>query len=122
VTDDLTNPRKSKAGSIHKMLFDNDHMVRPSGTTSPRVHENSISAIESLDPAAKARRAQQIFEYIKTNGGATCWEIEMALGLLHQSASSTITKLRNAGHLVDTGERRPTITGRMATVWGAVAQ
>jgi hypothetical protein len=39
--------------------------------------------------------------------------------LLHQSASSTITRLRNTGHLVDTGERRPTNTGRMATVWEA---
>jgi predicted ArsR family transcriptional regulator len=72
-----------------------------------------------VDPAVRARREQQILEYIKTTGGATCWEIENALGLLHQSASATITRLRNAGHLVDTGERRPTNTGRMATVWGA---
>jgi hypothetical protein len=37
--------------------------------------------------------------------------------LLHQSASATITHLRHAGHLADTGKRRPTNTGRPAAVW-----
>jgi predicted ArsR family transcriptional regulator len=103
------------------MMIDTDYIVPHLGTTSLEVQETSVAALESLDPEVKARREQQIFEYIKVTGGATCWEVENALGLLHQTASSTITRLRTAGYLVDTGERRPTNTGRMATVWG-VAQ
>jgi predicted ArsR family transcriptional regulator len=86
---------------------------------SPGVQDTSIAAFESLDPEVKARREEQILEYVETQGGATCWEIERALGLMHQSASACITKLRKAGHLVDSGERRPTNTGRMAKVWRA---
>lgn len=109
MTHRITNRTRSNSGSTHEMTIDSDYSV----------HENSIAAVESLDPEAKARREKQILAYIETNGNATCWEVESALGLLHQSASSTITRLRKAGHLVDTGERRPTNTGRMAAVWGA---
>src|SRR5215472_4355192 len=88
--------------------------VKLSACSDPAVaghtHETSTAAFESLDPELKARREQQILKYIGARGGATCWEIENALGLLHQSASSTITRLRKTGHLVDTGERRPTNT------------
>src|ERR1700741_2555823 len=99
------------------MKSDN-YMPPPPVSTSPRVAETSIAAHKSLDPEVKARREQQILAHIKANGGKTCCEIEKDLDLLHQSASSTITKLRNAGHLVDTGARRPTNTGRKAIVWG----
>jgi predicted ArsR family transcriptional regulator len=85
--------------------------------TSPRVSATSIAAFESLDPEVKSKREQKILEYIRNHGGATSWEVQKALGLLHQSASPCITRLRNAGHLVDSGERRPTNTGCMATVW-----
>jgi len=91
----------------------------PKFTSPPSVQETSIAALESLEPEVKAWREQQVLKYIETQGGATCWEIEIGLGLPHQSASSTITRLRKAGQLLDTGKRRPTNTGRMATVWGA---
>ena len=98
-----------------------DYTVSPSGITSPRVQETSRAALESLAPGKKSRREQKILAYINANGGAICCEVEEAIGLLHQSASSTITGLRKAGRLVDTGKRRPTNTGCMAIVWG-VAQ
>jgi hypothetical protein len=113
VTDIITNRRRSKSGR------NNNGSVQSSEPTSPRVPNTSIAAFEGLDPATKARREQKVFGFIKSNGGRTCWEVEVGLGLLHQSASSTITRLRRTGYLVDTGERRPTNTGRMATVWGA---
>ena len=109
MSNDINRTRKSSA-----------HTVPPSGTTDPRVQETSIAALDSVDPEAKAKRERRILEYINTNGGATCWEVEIALGLLHQSASACITKLRKGGHLVDTGDRRLTNTGRKAIVWGAV--
>jgi hypothetical protein len=92
-----------------------------SGITSPRVPDTSIAAFESLDPEIKARQERQVFEFIKSNNGATGYEVVLGLRLLPQSASPAITKLRKSGHLVDTGERRPTSTGRNAIVWG-VAQ
>jgi hypothetical protein len=100
------------------MIVNAYNTLTPPGSATPGVQETSIAALESLDPKVKAKREQQILAYIKTNGDATCWEVETQLGLLHQSASSTITRLRSAGHVVDTGERRPTNTGRMAIVWG----
>lgn len=99
------------------MSFKSHYTLTPSGSASRGVQETSLAAYESQDPDAKARRERQILAYIETEDGATCWEVETALGLLHQSASSTITRLRKAGHLVDTGERRQTNTGRMAIVW-----
>jgi hypothetical protein len=115
VTHSITKPRKTNSGTTNNKGF---YTPAPSGSASPCVQETSVAALESLDPAAKARREQLILACIESNGGATCWEVERALDLLHQSASSTITRLRKAGHLVDTGERRSTNTGRMAIVWG----
>jgi len=120
VTDIITYRRRSNSGSTQQMTLDDDYNVQPSGPTSPLMPETSIAAFESQDPEIKARRKRQVFGFIKSNGGATCWEIETALGLLHQSASATITHLRKTGHLADTGKRRPTNTGRLATVWGVV--
>jgi hypothetical protein len=102
------------------MSLSTDYMQSPLGSASPRAQETSLVALNSLDGEKKARREQSMLEYIKANGGATCCEVEEALGLLHQSASSSITRLRQAGRLVDSGKRRPTKTGRMAIVWRAV--
>jgi predicted HTH transcriptional regulator len=115
VANNITNLR-----STHEMMPRIHNIPPRSGSTSPRVQETSIAALKSLDPEKQARREEQIFGYVKTNGGTTCCEVEEALGLLHQSASSSITRLRKAGHLVDTGKRRPTGSGRLAIVWGAV--
>jgi hypothetical protein len=106
--------------STHEMIPRIHNIPPSSGSTSPRAQETSTDALKSLDPEKQARREEKIFGYIKTTGGATCCEVEEALGLLHQTASSSITKLRKAGHLVDTGKRRPTGSGRLAIVWGAV--
>jgi hypothetical protein len=96
-----------------------DYMQSPLGSASPRVQETSIAALNSISPKKKARREQNVLNYIKAKGGATCCEIEEAFGLLHQSASSSITRLRQTGRLVDSGDRRPTKTGRLAIVWRA---
>lgn len=52
--------------------------------------------------------------------GATCDEVERALGLSHQTASARITELLARGVLFDSGMRRPTVTGRTARVYKAV--
>jgi len=101
------------------MTYNTHRRLAPSALATSGPQETSIAAFDSLDPQKKSQREQKILAYIRENGGATCWEVETTLGLLHQSASATITRLRRIGHLVDTGERRPTNTGRMAIVWGA---
>jgi hypothetical protein len=99
------------------MVSDTDDILSTRGTASPRALDPSIAALKSLDPETKANREQQILDFIETVGDATCHEVEIALRLLHQSASAAITRLRKAGRLVDTGKRRPTNTGRSAKVW-----
>jgi DNA-binding MarR family transcriptional regulator len=84
------------------------------------VPETSRAAYQSLDPETVERNRLRILTYIGVHGGATCDEIEVALGLLHQSASALIRRLVKQGSLRDTGQRRTTRSGRAAIVWGAV--
>jgi hypothetical protein len=80
--------------------------------------DTSLEALESLDADILSRRQRLICDYIRQAGGATCWEVEQALELLHQSASSLIHQLFRKGQLVETDARRPTGSGRMAIVGG----
>jgi predicted ArsR family transcriptional regulator len=80
--------------------------------------DTSQAALESLDENTVSRQKHRIFAHIKSIGGATCWETEQALGILHQTASAHISRLSKAGELIDTDKRRPTGSGRMAIVWG----
>ena len=50
-------------------------------------------------------------------GGATCDEIEVELGMRHQTVSARFTKLAQDGKIEDTGWRRKTRSGRKAIVW-----
>ena len=52
--------------------------------------------------------------------GMTCWEVERAGGFSHQTASARIAQLHQRDHIVDSGRRRRTGTGRQAIVWIAV--
>jgi len=57
---------------------------------------------------------------LEAYGPMTCDEVEALGHLNHQTASPRFTELRNAGRIVDTGERRRTRSGRRATVWRVV--
>jgi hypothetical protein len=82
--------------------------------------DTSLAAVESIDEETMSRRMRRIFVHIKAAAdGATCWEVEQALGMLHQTTSSYIRKLFMNGCLRDTTKRRPTGSGRMAIVWEA---
>jgi hypothetical protein len=82
--------------------------------------DTSIQALQSQDEETAAHRRNRIWRFIADQGGATCWEVEQAFSALHQTISAAISNLSAAGLLVDTGERRPTGSGRLAIVWGAV--
>ena len=75
-------------------------------------------AYESSKDKSEAYQ-RRIFNHILQNGDATCDEVEVDLGFIHQTASPSITKLTKKGFLRDSGQRRPTRTGCKAIVWTA---
>ena len=78
----------------------------------------SIEAAVSMLPVA-GNLQRQVYDFIDRGGGATCEEVEMALGLRHQTASARIRELALAGHVASVKKRR-NVTGRRAWVWESV--
>jgi predicted HTH transcriptional regulator len=60
--------------------------------------------------------AARLLESIRTDGPATCDELEQRLDLSHQTASASVNHLMRAGILVANGSR-PTRSGRRARIW-----
>lgn len=77
----------------------------------------SKEAKKSISPA---RLRAEVLRVIKRRRvrGATCDEVEVALGLTHQSASPRITELKQRG-LIESVSIRNTRSGRPAYVWAA---
>jgi hypothetical protein len=104
-----------------------EHVFRHAlGMTMPRPprargSDTSSDAADSIEPIAPLLR-ERVLNIIKTAGpmGLTCDECEAVLGMRHQTVSARVTELRNETRIVDSGQRRPTRSGRKATVWVAV--
>lgn len=77
--------------------------------------ETSQAAAESVCDSADTLRAR-VLEAIRTRGGATCDELEVALNMRHQTASARLTELGKLGRIVPNG-KRDTRSGRKAVVW-----
>lgn len=80
----------------------------------------SVASRDALDATHKSNRYRQmIYEQICLNGthGATCDEIEVKLGIRHQTASCFISVLKDKGMIVASGQTRPARSGRNVTVW-----
>ena len=79
--------------------------------------ETSREAAERIAPVASSIRIR-IFEWVRERGreGATCDEVEEALGLRNRTASARLTELVRTGALVDSGKRRRIRSGRTARV------
>jgi hypothetical protein len=80
--------------------------------------DTSEAAAESIKPSSSTLRFK-VLTFIKEAGlqGATDDEVEVALDLRHQTASARRRELVLSGHIRDSGSRRPTRSGRGATVW-----
>lgn len=78
----------------------------------------SVGASQSVSTISSTLR-EQVFTFIKANGGKTCYEVETAMELRHQTASARIWELRHLGLVRDSGERRKTSSNRNAIVWVA---
>jgi hypothetical protein len=110
-------------------LFDEDPLKAPGVRTPYDGHApsepkdragTSFAAAVSIEPHAGTLRAE-VLSLIRDWGkfGRTDDEIEMKLGLRHQTASARRRELVLAGLIVDSGRKRATRSGRMAVVWVA---
>ena len=78
--------------------------------------ESSEAHASIADSKHTLRR--KVVAYVASLGetGATSDEIEVAMGLPHQTVSARLTEAKKYGELVKTDQRRPTRLGRMAAV------
>jgi predicted Rossmann fold nucleotide-binding protein DprA/Smf involved in DNA uptake len=81
--------------------------------------DTSRSAAESMQRPAETIRAD-VLAYIR-EGAATCDEVEVGLGLSHQTIGPRIRELVLMGKVRDSGSRRPTRSGRSARVFVVIA-
>ena len=90
--------------------------------TEPGFAQNSSTSKEAAGVLTQQvdNIRQKVFEHIKKVGGATCSEIEEALGLRHQTASARIRELVLFGQIRDSSHVRRTGSGRKAVVWEVV--
>jgi hypothetical protein len=79
------------------------------------IQQTSVDAYRSIGPSLLNR-----VRALMGGQSLTCDEVEILLCAKHQSVSATIRALVKEGVLADTGERRPTRSGRKAIVWGVV--
>lgn len=80
----------------------------------------SVASRDALDATHKSNRYRQaIYEHICLQGthGATCDEVEVRLGIRHQTASCFITVLQKQGAIEASGQTRQARSGRQVTVW-----
>lgn len=74
----------------------------------------SIEANQSVD---KDRGRQLVLDTLHKYGPLTCYEVEQITGLPHQSCSARFSDLKRLSLIEDTGDKRPTNTGRRAAVY-----
>ena len=86
----------------------------------PYVSHSSTSrrAAEFTRPRASTQRGR-IYDFIEVQGerGATCDEVEKALGMIHATVSARITDLRRDGGIRCSGKIRKTANGADAQVY-----
>lgn len=63
--------------------------------------------------------AWAVIKFVRQAGvrGATADEIEVGTGFPHQTVSPTVSNLKKAGVLVDSGSRRATRCGAIVPAW-----
>lgn len=78
--------------------------------------DTSIEAADSVEPTAESMRLR-VLHYVRQVGTATSDEVEVALNMIHQTASARIRELVLMERLYATGEKRKTRQGRNARVY-----
>lgn len=101
-------------GRFKEILGDTPYPASPG---FERLSQTSRQAAASMEEVAGSLRAAVLAD-IRACGllGATCDEVEVRLSLRHQTASARIRELALKGSIVDSGQTRPTRSGRPAAV------
>ena len=82
----------------------------------------SQQAAESMRSMVGALNGDIMREFLTVDGtGLTADGVQARLRGTHQTISARVSELSRMGWLVDTGQRRPTRTGRLAIVYRATA-
>ena len=111
----------------HPSLFDEPERrpaLKPARVFVRRDAEptSEAAAIRALRRADSDKRRVAYAVLATGEVGRTCDELEVELGLAHQSASARVRDLRGEGVLEDSGRRRPTRTGTPAIVLVVTAE
>lgn len=89
-------------------------------TPGHNFRDTSKEAARLIEPKASALRFRIMAEIqVRGSFGATCDELEQAFGMSHQTVSARCRELNMTGKTRDSGQRRPTRSGRKAIVWVA---
>ena len=78
--------------------------------------DTSVSAAKAATPAMTAKRAE-VLSYIIRYGPLTQEQLAAKLEWPIQSINPRVNELARMGAIRDTGERRPTRSGKRAAVW-----
>lgn len=81
--------------------------------------QTSQEAAHSIREGAPTLRSRVLSLLRARPAGATDEEVQVALGMNPSTERPRRIELCEAGLVVDSGKRRPTASGRMATVWFA---
>jgi hypothetical protein len=81
-----------------------------------RGSDTSEAAADSVATGAALLR-ERVYRVIAERDGATCDEVEAQIDGRHQTVSARVRELVQLGRIVDTGQRRPTRSGRAARVY-----
>lgn len=89
---------------------------------TPTAYDNqqAVESRDKLDATKNSHKYKQlIYEQICLSGtqGMTCDEVEVKLGIRHQTASCFISVLKTSNAIVATGLTRPARSGRNVTVY-----
>lgn len=114
--DQNCNERSTKAGMPEVDRTCGLPLRAPARRSAPP--GTSEVAADMIAAVANHKR-RQVFDVIAAAGlqGATDAAVQAATGLRAQSVSPRRDELRALGLIVDSGERRPTPSGRPAAVW-----
>jgi hypothetical protein len=87
------------------------------------VAETSRDAFESVRESSDTLR-ERVYQALLERGafGATDQELQRLLGMHEQTQGPRRNELVRQGKVRDSGERRPTVSGRSAKVWIAVKE
>ena len=80
--------------------------------------ETSVAAATAIEPDAGTLRGR-VLSYIRSVGGSTDEEIQVALGMNPSTARPRRVELVDKGLIFENGQRK-TSSGRWAIVWSAV--